>query len=1265
MRRIGEVAWGGYILPVVLVALLCVIQCSASSSRFTDRSTLSVAAWNALAPSQPQLDRLLGIDDYAGSTTSSASTPTSAAIDPLQTQTDTTTDYTETRDNNLDSWLPEMSDFGYRQCVSIQGSSAGTQATAVLPLTLHYGTRTGPPEPGHVWLAGNCNPDFSDIRIYDDSGTEVPFTVAVQGNFDIVPDRRLGHDNLIVPADFPSIGLYTGDIISSKPNGEFTVGVSHDNGKTWEYRAGIDYSLRHLTANGVLIGNLKDGIYRSLDGGYNWQMIYDLSQAGDYSGLLYQGITEDDLGNVYLGIYLDGKDANGQPNHATVIKITADHIKAPVWDDSYATVCFKAGVTTPPEDTNWQIHAIQADPYNPGHIYAIGADPFPAIYQSVDYGETWTTLKGGTVNIDHRCDTLSMSFTQDYIYFSGEGSMWCPPSSIYRWNRADEWVRLFPRGAPLGNLFHLGQNWYACSLTRSPDFIPRIWISPDIDDDLWSVVGTGRLQTDGMDASKDGNFIGWYYSSGVGTPTGDDQQCIVAGGNANAAGDYPTLRFYDGSDHHYALLYAKVSNVPASGANLHVYYGCASAGSVSSQLGDIMTDAQADDSLVAHWTLDNYTDWDTELTSDVGSWTGTVTGSPGSMPVSIDSEASAVGPLLVPSRAGRYIMKGPASKYFKLNNVPGDALDLDQNFTILAWVKIDTFYGDQDFNFLLAKGWNETMQWGLYISRPSIKYGRGILGFGNHTAGVTVEANLTDGPAVGDDNWQQVGIIIGTRTGTYPETSSQTCRFIVNGVVGDEQKLTGPGIKKMTPADGNNYLNVAIGALANPSATYYSFAGSFDDIRVYNTELTPAQVQAIYEQRPIAVPEVQLGNPVPSPPIITDQISPPSAAMTSTGPVTYTVTYVGASSVTLTEADVHLNKTGTADGTVTVSGSGTTSRTVTISSIAGSGTLGISIAAGTAQSNNYSAPTAGPSATFQVDGTPPEVVDCHADAYTASTANLSVHWLATDAESGIAGYEYAVGTEPLGTDVTDWTSAGTVTDYTITGLSLVPGGRYFVSVRAVNSVGLTSDPASTAAVTAACTVASVSEAKAQEDGTAVALPVDTVVSAKFNDCFYIEDSNRAAGIRVDCGSHLQEGQKVTVFGVLGLSADGERVILSPVIEPGHDGTIIQPLGMACKYLGGADLGFTPGITGGVGLNNIGLLVRIAGTITVGLDDGFFLDDGSNLTDETNIVGIRVWTGQSGTPFEQMTTTVTGVVSCRRVGNVVYPMILASQVFAMQ
>ena len=107
----------------------------------------------------------------------------------------------------------------------------------------------------------------------------------------------------------------------------------------------------------------------------------------------------------------------------------------------------------------------------------------------------------------------------------------------------------------------------------------------------------------------------------------------------------------------------------------------------------------------------------------------------------------------------------------------------------------------------------------------------------------------------------------------------------------------------------------------------------------------------------------------------TISIGSPSASLTNTGPITYTVTYSDAnfSSSTLANGNVTLNSTGSASGTVNVTGSGTT-RTVTISSITGDGTLGISISAGTASDTaGNTAAAAGPSTTFTVDNTAPTI----------------------------------------------------------------------------------------------------------------------------------------------------------------------------------------------------------------------------------------------------------------------------------------------------
>ncbi len=123
--------------------------------------------------------------------------------------------------------------------------------------------------------------------------------------------------------------------------------------------------------------------------------------------------------------------------------------------------------------------------------------------------------------------------------------------------------------------------------------------------------------------------------------------------------------------------------------------------------------------------------------------------------------------------------------------------------------------------------------------------------------------------------------------------------------------------------------------------------------------------------------------PAPSATFTVDNIAPtisigaPSATYAAGGPVTYTVTYADANfnASTLAAGNITLNTTGSASGTISVSGSGLT-RTVTISGITGNGTLGISIAAGTASdlAGNL-APAAAPSATFMVDNNPAKHLD--------------------------------------------------------------------------------------------------------------------------------------------------------------------------------------------------------------------------------------------------------------------------------------------------
>lgn len=390
----------------------------------------------------------------------------------------------------------------------------------------------------------------------------------------------------------------------------------------------------------------------------------------------------------------------------------------------------------------------------------------------------------------------------------------------------------------------------------------------------------------------------------------------------------------------------------------------------------------------------------------------------------------------------------------------------------------------------------------------------------------------------------------------------------------------------------------------------------------------------------------------------TVSISQPTATSATAGPVSYTVTYVGATEITLSPQQVVLNATGNAGATVSVTGSGTTTRTVTLSPITGSGALRISIAAGTAtDAAGNAAAHAGPSASINVDNSPPEMDVVNTDKYTTSTSSLKAYWSAYDPESAIIRYEYAVGTTPLGIDVKYWTSARNAL-YKSISARMYAGRTYYVSIRAVNSRNLVSAPMSSGPIRIAKSVSSIGAAKLLPNGTAVSLP-SRVVTLVLPTAFYIQESNRSAGIRVIFPGTLTVNKTIKVMGVIGIADNGERAILDPVLPsaPGR-GTPVRPITISTSGVGGATQGYTPGVTGGTGSNNTGLVVKVRGLVTAVVDDGFYLDDGAALNDGSGNVGLKIWTGASGSAVAGSTVSVTGVVSLRKSGDMLYGQILA-------
>ncbi len=194
---------------------------------------------------------------------------------------------------------------------------------------------------------------------------------------------------------------------------------------------------------------------------------------------------------------------------------------------------------------------------------------------------------------------------------------------------------------------------------------------------------------------------------------------------------------------------------------------------------------------------------------------------------------------------------------------------------------------------------------------------------------------------------------------------------------------------------------------------------------------------------------------------------------------------------------------------------------------------------------------------------------------------------------------------------------------------------------------------------------SIPEARGSKDGAQATLP-DVIVTAAWPDAFYVEQPDRACGIRVEWSGHgLNVGQTVTVAGVVGTTADGERMI-TPSYMCISEGQGLPALGMTSRSFGGAaSANYSAtngtgqqGVTGGTGLNNIGLLVKVSGKVTF-VDPGgqfFTIWDGSAVQDADGHDGVRVWAAGLTLPAVDEFATVTGISSCHKSGEDLFPLV---------
>jgi hypothetical protein len=308
--------------------------------------------------------------------------------------------------------------------------------------------------------------------------------------------------------------------------------------------------------------------------------------------------------------------------------------------------------------------------------------------------------------------------------------------------------------------------------------------------------------------------------------------------------------------------------------------------------------------------------------------------------------------------------------------------------------------------------------------------------------------------------------------------------------------------------------------------------------------------------------------------------------------------------------------------------------------------------------------TTGASDGIRVDGTPPStpvVVD--QGTYAPNNGRLSASWSATDAESGIAEYQYAIGVSPSAPGsgyLVGWKSSGTASAAQETGLAGLGGRTFYWYVRAKNSMGVWSPVGvSDGIAVVAAMVDTPGQAKLSPNNALLGLRdvVVTATAAQMLDRIYVEKQDRSSGLAVQTPAALLEGDVVDIAGRMATTSDGERIIADATVDILSHGVPLQPLRMnlgnaasGSFYFNAATGAGQRGVTDPPGqrTSTVGLLVRVTGLVMDVSSDStlIFINDGS----WPLLTGARVERRNLPALSEWDYVEITGISSIRRAAS---------------
>ncbi|OFX16771.1 MAG: hypothetical protein A2Z18_01595 [Armatimonadetes bacterium RBG_16_58_9] len=167
----------------------------------------------------------------------------------------------------------------------------------------------------------------------------------------------------------------------------------------------------------------------------------------------------------------------------------------------------------------------------------------------------------------------------------------------------------------------------------------------------------------------------------------------------------------------------------------------------------------------------------------------------------------------------------------------------------------------------------------------------------------------------------------------------------------------------------------------------------------------------------------------------------------------------------------------------------------------------------------------------------------------------------------------------------------------------------------------------------------IGEAKGLPNESEVNLPGKIVTLCEPGSFYFVQESDRSAGIRVDSPLNFPLGTVRNIVGTMGTD-QGERFVLEDSENSATVGwqAVPGPLGVAGRSIGGGQIG--------AGLDNLGLLLKTCGRVTYAAPDRshFLIDDGSAIDDDPAGLGVRalIPSGLAFVPAVGSCVVVTGI-----------------------